>query len=56
MDAKRPICKDDSEAHLACADIEPQKRFVVYSGDDRFPISPELAAISVRAMAEVLAA
>jgi len=42
--------------HLACEDIEPNKRFVVYSGEDRYPISAKLEAIGVRAMAEMLAA
>ena len=38
--------------HSACEDIKPARRFVVHAGDDRFPISHELEAISVRQLAE----
>ena len=38
--------------HSACEDIKPDRRFVVHAGDDRFPISRELEAISVRQLAE----
>ena len=38
--------------HSACEDIKPARRLVVHAGDDRFPISRELEAISVRQLAE----
>ena len=35
--------------HFACADLKPAKRFVVYSGEERFPIGAETEAIGLRA-------
>ncbi|MEO8902959.1 MAG: ATP-binding protein [Polyangiaceae bacterium] len=40
--------------HLACDDIEPKRRFVVYSGEDRYPVSAEIEAIGVREMAKLI--
>jgi uncharacterized protein len=37
--------------HSACQDIEPSRRFVVYPGRDRYPISDGLEAIGLREMA-----
>ncbi len=42
--------------HLAVGDIRPDKAFVVYSGDERYPKGKGIEAIGVRAMAEELAA
>ena len=39
----------------ACEDIKPERRFYVYAGDDRFPISHELEAISVRQLTDEIA-
>jgi hypothetical protein len=41
--------------HLACDDIAPKRSFVVYSGEERFPLDAETVAIGVRQMAEILA-
>lgn len=40
--------------HNARGDIEPERSFIVYSGDDRYPLSAEVEAIGLREMAEVL--
>ena len=40
--------------HLACADIEPARAFVVHAGDDRYPVSESVEGIGVRALAEEL--
>ena len=42
--------------HLACADIQPSRAFVVYAGDDRYPLSKTLEAISIRELATELRA
>ena len=42
--------------HLACADLQPARSFVVYAGSERYPLSATLEAISVRGMAEELLA
>lgn len=33
--------------HIACTDVKPQRRFVVYSGKDRFTMSENITAISL---------
>ncbi len=38
--------------HSACEDIKPTRRFVVHAGDERFPVSHNLEAVSVRQLTE----
>ncbi|MBS1605215.1 MAG: ATP-binding protein [Bacteroidetes bacterium] len=41
--------------HIACEDVKPQRRYVVYSGEDRFTISQDITAISLSGlMQEIL--
>jgi hypothetical protein len=40
--------------HLACADLNPQKRFVVYPGSERFPLDKNTDAIGVVGLAKAL--
>ena len=42
--------------HLARADVEPARAFVVHAGDDRYPLSETVEAIGVRALAGELRA
>ena len=42
--------------HLACADLKPARAFVVHAGDDRYPMSESLEAVSVRGLAAELRA
>ena len=42
--------------HSACADIGPSRAFVVHAGDDRYPLSDTLEAISIRELAANLRA
>jgi uncharacterized protein len=42
--------------HSACADLKPNKRFVVYPGEERFSLDDETDAISVIALARALQA
>jgi hypothetical protein len=41
---------------VACEDVKPDKRFVVNSGTERYPVSEGVDAISLRDMATMLAA
>ena len=41
--------------HAACADLEPERRFVVYPGTETYPISGETTAIPLAEMARLLA-
>ena len=42
--------------YLAREDIRPDRSFIVYSGSDRYPLSPEIEAISLKELAQELAA
>jgi predicted AAA+ superfamily ATPase len=42
--------------HIACADLKPEKRFVVYSGDERFPLNSDTVAIGLTQLEEILQA
>ena len=42
--------------HIACEDLQPARRFVVNGGQDRYPLAPEVEAISVLGLATELAA
>ena len=41
--------------HHACADVAPRRAFVIYSGDERYPLSKDAVAIGLRGMVEILA-
>lgn len=40
--------------HLACADLEPEKRFVVYPGRERYPLGAGIEAVSLATLAQTL--
>ena len=40
--------------HQVCSDLKPEKAFIVYAGDDSYPISKNVQAISVYDMAKLL--
>ncbi len=42
--------------YMACQDINPKKKFVVYSGQDRFPMADQITAISLCGIMEELLA
>lgn len=42
--------------HIACEDLKPSRRFVIYSGSSRYPISTETEAIGLKDMAGLVAA
>lgn len=46
--------KVDKGFHLACAEVKPQKRFVVYSGTERFSLGQGTEAIGLVALATEL--
>ncbi len=41
--------------HQACEDLTPERSFVVYSGDERYPITESVEAIGLRELASLLA-
>lgn len=40
--------------HSACADLNPDRKFVVYSGHEHFPAGPDIEAIGVRELGMLL--
>lgn len=42
--------------HLACADLKPAKRFVVYPGEDRFPLDGETEVLGLSELGNMLQA
>ncbi|MGM0559557.1 MAG: hypothetical protein ACQETX_00625 [Pseudomonadota bacterium] len=40
--------------HNARDDLRPARSFIVYSGDDRYPVTEEIEAIGLREMASLL--
>jgi hypothetical protein len=42
--------------HIACADLKPDKRFVVYPGQERFPLNADTVAIGLRDLGRELQA
>lgn len=40
--------------HEACEDIQPQKKFVIYAGKDRFPLPHEITAIALYDFMDIL--
>jgi len=41
---------------VACEDVKPNKRFVVNSGTERYPVAEHVEAIGLKEMARMLAA
>ena len=48
--------KVESGFHIACADLKPSKRFVVYSGTERFPLNADTDAIGLGDLGRALQA
>ena len=57
IEIKRSLApKVERGFHEACADLRPERRFVVYPGSERFGLSSEVEAVPLRALAQDLAA
>lgn len=55
IEIKRSLtARPEKGFHLACQDIEPKRRFLVYAGEERYPVSAELEAIGLREMAGIV--
>lgn len=57
LEIKRSLsAKPEKGFYLACEDLKPQHRFLVVSGNERYPINPGFDAIGLTDMARLLAA
>jgi hypothetical protein len=55
IEVKRTMApKIERSFHSACADLNPQNRFYVYPGTERFPLDNKTDAISVVELAKTL--
>jgi predicted AAA+ superfamily ATPase len=56
IEIKRGVApKIEKGFHIACEDVRPARRFVAYSGADRYPLGAGIEAIGVRELAAELA-
>ncbi len=56
IEVKRSLVpKVERGFHFACEDIKPDRRFVVYSGSEHYPLSTGIEAIDLRSLAGLLA-
>lgn len=57
IEVKRSLSpKVEKGFHLACEDLAPEHKFVVYPGAERFPLGHGVEALNVAALAGELAA
>ena len=57
IEIKRSLApKLDRGFHHACADLQPERRFVVYAGAERFPVNENTEAISLTDLGGILLA
>lgn len=57
VEIKRSLApKVERGFHAACEDLSPVRKFVVYPGQDRYPLSADVEAISLPELASLLAA
>lgn len=55
IEIKRGLAaKPDKGFYLACEDLQPKRSFVVYAGEERYPISKEVEVIGLRELSQVL--
>ena len=56
IEVKRSLSpRPEKGFHHACADLSPARRFIVYPGDERYPLNAEVEAIPLPELARLLA-
>ncbi len=56
IEVKRGLApKVEKGFHFACEDLKPDRRFVVYSGSEHYPLASGIEAIDLRSLASLLA-
>jgi len=56
VEIKRSLSpRPDRGFHAACADLSPARRFLVYPGDETYPLGSDIKAIALPALARLLA-
>lgn len=55
IEIKRSLTpKPERGFHAACSDLAPERRFIVYPGDERYRLSEDIEAIPLAALAQAL--
>lgn len=55
VEVKRSLApRPERGFHSACADLAPERRFVVYPGDDSYPVGDDIQAVSLPQLARLL--
>jgi hypothetical protein len=55
IEIKRSLApRPDRGFHAACADLRPERRFLVYPGQDPYPFAPDIMAIPLEALARIV--
>jgi hypothetical protein len=55
VEIKRSLSpRPDKGFHLACADLNPARRFVVYPGDESYPVAHDIQVVSLAWLAHML--
>jgi hypothetical protein len=55
IEIKRSLsARPEKGFHIACQDLQPDRRFVVNAGFEQFPIGSETTTIGLPAMAKML--
>ena len=55
VEVKRSLApRIDRGFHAACADLRPERRFVVYPGNDSYPVGEHLQVVSLLELARLL--
>ena len=56
MEVKRSLTpKVERGFHAACEDLRPARKFVVYPGQERYPLAADIEAIPLASLAQVAA-
>jgi hypothetical protein len=55
IEVKRSLApRPDRGFHAACADLRPERRFLVYPGQETYPFAPDIMAIPLEALARIV--
>ena len=50
-----PSTRPEIRLYFACDDVKPARRFVVNSGNERYPLGQDVEAIGLELLASILA-
>ena len=55
IESKRSLsARVEKGCYIVCEDLQPARSFIVHAGEDRYPVSENIEAISLHELAHVL--